>query len=490
LEGIDQNMSSSRIISLFSERPELTQRPSSFVFSVLAHGVAIAVLSFGIIYTPEIRQPLVTKRYSVRHLDIHTPQDQLRHSAAQGISYPGSNENANKPPPGPKAATHPAVLRQTADAKRGPQTLIQPDIKDPVKLTQETPLPTVVIWTPKKDAVKNIVAPLPEKATASDVKPSVNAPNDEINLGDMGISSTKMATDHFPVFPTTTSPLVVHGPNMVQLPPVTTSQTSAQPTPTPVLSISDLHMAEGTITLPPVNQTTDKNEAGILAPGQAAAGHAPEKAGGAGAVQGTGDAGKPNGVAGNKAGTNPAATASPTAAARPATAASPATTTGAGSDDGLTTEHFTLPKNGEFGAVVVGASLDEKFPELSGIWNDRVAYTVYLHVGLAKSWILQYSLPRSVEAAQSGNVARLEAPWPYNIVRPNIPPGSFSSDAILVHGFVNQGGRFETLSITFPPDYQQGQFVIDALNQWQFRPAVENGQTEKVEVLLIIPEED
>jgi hypothetical protein len=140
--------------------------------------------------------------------------------------------------------------------------------------------------------------------------------------------------------------------------------------------------------------------------------------------------------------------------------------------------------------VVVGGSLAQKFPELVGIWNDRMAYTVYLHVGLAKSWILQYSLPRSAEAAQAGNVTRLEAPWPYNIVRPNIPPGSFNSDAVLVHGFVDQAGRFEALGIAFPPDFRQAQFVLDALNQWQFRPAAENGQTEKVEVLLIIPEDD
>jgi len=148
-----------------------------------------------------------------------------------------------------------------------------------------------------------------------------------------------------------------------------------------------------------------------------------------------------------------------------------------------------LPKNGEFGAVVVGASLEEKYPQISGIWNDRIAYTVYLHVGLEKSWILQYSLPRSADAAQAGNIARLEAPWPYNIVRPNIPPGSFNSDAILVHGFVNQAGRFESLGLAFPPDFQQAQFVLNALAQWQFRPATQNGQIEKVEVLLIIPEE-
>jgi len=110
-------------------------------------------------------------------------------------------------------------------------------------------------------------------------------------------------------------------------------------------------------------------------------------------------------------------------------------------------------------------------------------------VGLAKSWIMQYSLPRADEASHAGNMVRLEAPWPYNIVRPNLPPAVFNADAILVHGFVNQQGKFEALALSFPPDFQQAQFVLDALKQWQFRPAEQNGQSEKVEVLLIIPEE-
>jgi hypothetical protein len=466
------------MVSLFSERPELAQRPSSFVASVLAHGVAAALVSFGVIYTPEIRQPVVTKRYDVRHLDLHTPLEKPRTSAAQGVDYPGPRETESKPPTGPKSPPHPAVLRQTVNAQKGKQTLVQPDITETVKLMEETPIPTVVIWSPKKVVVKNIVAPLPEKLTASDFKPSVKAPNDEINLGDLGISSTKMSTDKLPVLPTTTSPLVVHGPNMVQLAPVTTSQTQAQPTPTAVMSISDLRMPEGTVTLPPVNQTTIQNQSGVLAPGQAAGGNATEKPAGSGAAQGTGNAGQTNGAAGNKTGTSPPATVSPAAA-----------DTGVAENE-LTTMHITLPKDGQFGAVVVGSNLEEKFPELSSVWNDRVAYTVYLHVGLKKSWILQYSIPRSADAAQAGNVVRLESPWPYNIVRPNIPSGSFSSDAVMVHGFVNPAGRFEGLSIAFPPDFQQAKFVVDALSQWQFRPAAEDGKPARVEVLLIIPEVD
>jgi len=49
--------------------------------------------------------------------------------------------------------------------------------------------------------------------------------------------------------------------------------------------------------------------------------------------------------------------------------------------------------------VIVNDALDQQFPELEGMWTGRIAYTAYLHVGLPKSWILQYSLPRGAEAA-------------------------------------------------------------------------------------------
>lgn len=462
-------MSSSRIITLFSERPELNRRPTSFLVSIVAHAVTLPLLSFGIIYTPDMNNRIMAKQYVVRHLDLHMPRTPARQSAGEGQFYPGPRSNDHQPAPGQTAATHEAVLRQTANADKGPQTLVQPDISEPVKLKVETPVPTVVIWTPKKEMLKNIVAPLPQPATASDVKPSANAPNLEIDLADLGVSSTNHPTEKVPVFPTTTSPLVVHGPKLVQMSPVTTSESKAQPTPTAVMSLSDLRMPDGTATLPPVNMTTTKNESGALAPGEAARGKPSNQPGGTGNAEAAGESGDPSGANGNKNGA--------------------ITGPGTGSDTGLTTQLITLPKDGQFGAVVVGAALEEKYPETTGVWNDRVAYTVYLHVGLARSWILQYSLPRSTDAGSSGNVTRLEAPWPYNIVRPNIAPDAINSDALLVHGFVNQAGRFESLAIAFPPDFPDAQFVLDSLKQWQFRPASQDGQAEKVEVLLIIPEE-
>jgi hypothetical protein len=73
-------------------------------------------------------------------------------------------------------------------------------------------------------------------------------------------------------------------------------------------------------------------------------------------------------------------------------------------------------------------------------------------------------------------------------VRPNLAPGSIDADALLVRGFVNQSGRFEDLGIVFPQPFSSAQFVLTALQQWQFRPATQDGQPVRVEVLLIIPE--
>jgi hypothetical protein len=107
---------------------------------------------------------------------------------------------------------------------------------------------------------------------------------------------------------------------------------------------------------------------------------------------------------------------------------------------------------------------------------------------MAKSWILQYSVPRSVDSANAGS-ARLEAPWPFYIVRPNLDLSQADADAIMVHGFVNETGHFEGLEVVFPVGFAQEQLVLSSLRQWQFRPGTQNGQIAKLEVLVIIPED-
>jgi len=270
--------------------------------------------------------------------------------------------------------------------------------------------------------------------------------------------------------------------------------------PAAVMSLSDLTMKDGPVTLPPVNETADKKQEGPVKEGPAekplaqGKGNTEGSAGGVGLGTGATQATWPammTAEAKNPAATNPAASPAPATAAPTKATTYPAPgsiDSTAGSDP--PTSHFALPKDGEFGAVVVGATMQGEYPEVVSMWGGRMAYTVYLHVGLQKSWTLQYSIPTAVETESGGNTPRLEAPWPYNIVRPNLAPGAINSDALMVHGFVNEAGRFESLAVAFPPEFPQTQYVLSALAQWQFRPAAENGHPTRVEVVLIIPEVD
>jgi len=75
---------------------------------------------------------------------------------------------------------------------------------------------------------------------------------------------------------------------------------------------------------------------------------------------------------------------------------------------------------------------------------------VYLHVGAAKNWILQYSLPRAQEAASAGSFSRPECHrGPTTSTRPSIDADS-NTDAIMVHGFVNTAEDLSNWLSSFP----------------------------------------
>ncbi|MGH9604789.1 MAG: hypothetical protein ACRD3N_03715 [Terracidiphilus sp.] len=479
-------MRSSRTLTIFSEQRDEGRSGTSFVVSILVHAAVFGVVSYGLLNSPRIVQPKA-EHYVVRRLDLRTPKEEMRQAAGTQIQYPGPARVARARAPGGRPAIHPPVLREMARAERGPQTLIQPDLPAPVVLKIVAPAPTVEIWTPAKVPVKTIVAPLPTPPTAADVTPTLAPPNNEVNLADVELSSSNFPTQKLDLFPSTTSPVMVKGPAQVQMAPATATQTTETPTPATVVSLSDLIMPNGMVMLPEVNETDAKALPGPMTPGQtkdltmAGSGNPsspPQRGGGTGAGQ----------DAGAKAGEQEALSAAGKTTGAGSGAAEGAVN-GTGTANGQTADSIALPRDGQFGSVIVGDSLEDEFPEVANVWSGRIAYTVYLHVGLAKSWILQYSLPAAAEAAAAGEAAQLEPPWPYNIVRPNLASGSIDADALLVHGFVNQSGRFESLAVAFPPDFRQAQFVLDSLRQWQFRPATENGQAAKVEVLLIVPSE-
>lgn len=535
-------MGSSPMITLFSEPERPRSFPSTYVISIVLHAAACSLFAFRVIESHHIIERFPESRFAVRVLDFHSTQPQARQSSSSGITYrgpiSGGQSAAHPAAQGGGSSGAPAMTRLTAQLMPAPITLLQPDLPRDLPVFKKVPVPLVVLWSPEKPAPqKKIVPPTPDKPAIAIVRPSLDTPIKEENLADLRISSTAFVTQSPTAPPSTTSPVVVHGPEETKKVPQTTSKPPEPQAPTParVLSLSDTRVAQGTVAIPMVNQSSSKAAPGAMLPGQlkdpspAGTGNSATKSSGSGTGNGAGDktgnaptvtaaasdgavhtsAGDPAGK-GAKTGSgsgpaegtsdragNSAAPASTAGQAGPQTqaqngaAAGPAQGPAAGSGTGAGIRpagvHISLPKDGQFGVVVVGSSIAESYPETAELWSGRMAATVYLRVGLRKSWILQYSLPRLVDAgAPAGH---LEAPWPYEIVRPNLDLSDMDADALILHGFVNKDGRFEKLEVAFPAQYVQAAMVLNVLNQWQFRPARQNGQMTPVEVLLIIPEQ-
>ena len=391
---------------------------------------------------------------------------------------------------------------QTAPAARTPlnfisqkqaiQTLIQPDAPtDPTLL--QVPLPQVFVWSARDIPVKTIVQPAPQTTAAIKVQPSPEPPNQETHVADIKISSTPYETKAPLPAPSKTSPIDVPAKQQAQQMPETASKNAGKPTPAGVMSASTIQLQEGTATLPMINEVAPAPFAGSLSAGQ------PKNL----ALTGQGKTdGKENGAgAGQTAGNQSGNAAAGSGSGAPGVANGQGGQGGANGQQGggleasittgasqPTVVHITLPKDGQFGMVVVGSSLAEDYPETVHLWRGRLAYTVYLRVGVSKNWILQYSLPPVQEVSSAGKVSRPDAPWPYDITRPSIDPDA-NTDAIMIHGFVNTSGHFEQLAVVFPTALAEAKFLLHALQQWQFRPSMQSGQATAVEVLLIIPAE-
>ncbi len=488
-------MESSRTITLFAELPPVRRGPSPFVVSILLHCVVMGLMYLGLKHAVKVEDDSASQRYTVRLLNLRSPEPEAQRAADSSAARMVSQAAARAIASGGHAAA-PSVPRELAQLVPAPQTLVQPDLPPNLLLPQATPIPMALMWSPENTPLKKIVPPPVRTPAPANVRPSLEAPNHESNVADLKISATAFVTKAPALPPSNTSPLAVLAPQPAKQLPATASKATGPPAPARVMSLSDLQLEEGTVALPMVNETARAGPSGIILPGraddgsEAGTGNPASQQSGKGPGQEAGDrTDKTAGAA------NPGANGN--GGAKPGSGAGLQPTSGSGSgsvaEDGSGNErsvaHIALPKDGHFGVVVVGPSLAEKYPETVGLWNGRLAYTVYLRVGLARNWILQYSLPPAAEASTPASVTRPDAPWPYSMERPTLAPGDSDGDAVMVHGFVNNTGRFEKLAVVFPPEFAQAKFVLSALQQWQFRPALQNGKLVAVEVLLIIPEE-
>lgn len=424
------------MVTLFSEPSKPRRRPPSLALSVCLHGVGSSLLFFSSLRAPRIVEPALTEHYSLRLLEMHMQDPQTRHAAEHSVADSSGQEIAFEASQAAQQLQAPSIAPPDKL-----DMLLQPDTD--LVLPQDAHIPHVLLWSAEKQPDKKIVPPPPQERAGADVPPSLQMPNQEAALAELSVAPSDSTAKMLPLAASTTSPVRVAEPLPAQRVPETASELSKEPAHTRLVSLSEPLVPAGTIAVPHVNVASSGGTA-------RSGGQALQSGGEALSARGT-----ERGVGGE-----------------------------------FTTKRITLPKNGRFSMVLVGNSVEDQYPETAGMWSGRLAYTVYLHVGLAKNWILQYSLPRADQSAATGSMGRLEAPWPTDMLVPNLPAGFTHADALIVHGFLNKDGRFDALAAIFPPQSAEARSVLDVLRQWVFRPALQNGQIAMVEVLLIIPEQD
>jgi hypothetical protein len=472
---------------------------------MVLHGILFSLLLLSVKRVSVVQQRFPNRKDAVRLLDVRqavasmhwTPPKPTQHRtlhAARRASRAGGK-------PGVAMITKLAHLSTNFETKTpATQTLIQPQVHPEVKLLAHIPVPQAVVWTAGPILQAKIETPEPKPMGDIEVKPSLAMPNHELTPAEVSLTSTPFVTQAPVPLPGTTAPVDISAMTPSQQPLETASKEVGQISPARVISLSDLKLQNGEAVLPVINEVAASAGSGSPTPGEDAtvAQGGKDDSGsrfeGAGPSRGNGkESGANDGITiadGSNPGKGVPANDGVSVAdgSKPSDNSGPGYTVDTGYPGTIGPElygerHISLPRTGQYGMVIIGASPQENYAETAGLWKGRLVYTVYLQSETSQNWILQYSLPKSSGDTSSYGI-RPDAPWAYDILRPNL---GAAHGVVLVHGFVNPNGRFEKLTVAYPPEYSKASLLLSALKQWAFRPASSQGQAVTVETLLIIP---
>jgi hypothetical protein len=438
---------------LFVSAPERKKRSPAFAGSIFLHGAFAGLMALKPL-TATVSEPTparMTRKYSVVLLRFQPPP------SPKPVTVATREHDLPMPTPEPNVPRR-FELPATVHVRPVKQTLVQLDVPPDVVLKQEIPLPTALLWT--QTAKPLLLPPLDATvrvAADQQAPPKLEPPNAEPTVADLKIANALLSElPQLPVPAATTSPVRTADSQKANHIPETSPAFIGQTT-VPVNLISDPeHPVSSTtmVVVLPANQVVPSSGAGQLELRAS--------------------------VGGEQTASEPHASASES---------EPRASTSGSEDDILPgTTRIDLPKDGKFGAVVLASATSSPYPESETALSSKLVRTVYLQMGLRKSWILQYcQLDNAVRnTAVQPMTTPIEAPWPFLMFRPD---ELSTSDYIVVHGTVTADGRFDQLALVFPEDLAQKDLLMGSLKRWQFRPASQAGQNTAVEALLIIPRE-
>jgi hypothetical protein len=506
----------------FLPSPQRKSRLPALATSSLLHALLIACMMLWPARWSAKQATGVHRRYFVRFVQLETPKEFLHKS----VPNPAVKAQARVSPKMQAAQIHdarPALIAGAALRTKNTvsqalpkkhrmfqlppsvhvdavtQTLVQMDIPPDVKLKQEVPLPTVLLWNQVQLPAyrKRFIAPPARKALPKMVQslpsaPTLEPPNSESMPAELNVASViPIEKPHLIQPPSVSSPVARTGVQPATEIPQIGATTSTQASAANLISLP-MNPSHGSrlLVLPPANQVaaSETGEAGSpLTSGNGAGGLGKETGSrGTGGTAATSEAGNRGGA--GAANGNDMERAANGGSKEVGTWAASGSSGEIASGVASGLKRIDLPKEGKFSVVVMGSAAAEVYPESVGALSGKVVYTVYLKVGLRKSWILQYCLAKDGFQIAGRAATPIEAPWPFLIMRPD-QWNAVDADYIIVHGRLTAGGKFDQLAMVFPERWQGKKLLLSALELWAFRPAKRDGVAVPVEVLLIIPRE-
>jgi len=421
-------------------------------------------------------------------------------------------------PPKPDYAATQEIVSNLPDSTNSVQTIRRPDLVAPTKLAHPIRLPSMVIL-PAPIAPSRVtpyleqpVLPNPEAppilqvsqprlrfpvlpASAPKPKPSSEVPAEPVAPEIAG------ASDHaVPVFGITTDPVVSAPKAAIVLDAVSVP-------PGPVPDVPDAELSGNFV----VGSSPDASA------GETASGAAGGNVAGAGASSASGNS--PHTSAANGTGTRSAARGGSAGVATAGSPPSVGTGSGSGGGTGAATGNKGLPGisisggvSGRSGravptspnsygsyslTVISGGSSGGASRDLGVFTRSEIVYTVYIpmtEAGGGPDWPMQYALNGSDPADNGSPNGLLTPPVVLKKVQATAPKTGLDANLgpVFVTGIIDENGKLQALRAIRAED-GRAQPAVNALGQWEFRPAQLDGKPVASKILIgvtVMPTEE
>ena len=513
------------IFTALEAQPRRAFRP--LLYSIVAHAVAVTLLflspdlfSFSddddFVARQATRQPLVIRLPNRLDLAAATkpapaPEKEksdspvtIRRKDLRKFTQEGARAKSIEPPVLPASKPEPSLFSKIAKLPELPkvepkkfelpdlpvkntatQTILQPEIPPTMAVQIDKKLPQLVFWDAAAKRPNQPIVPGNRKLRLETPRlastPLLEAPNLALSTSDLRMAPAPVSLHAaLPVPPATSMPVRMLDPADSPGAPSSIDPLTGEPVQLLALSPNPAPLSDALkgLLIPPGSQLARLPGASALSGFQR---HGDGSSGAGSSANGADGADGADG-AGNGATSGPG-----------------------GSGDGLfgilnpagmkgTPLRIIHPNNGVFDIVVVQNSTSETFPDTAAALSGRPIYTVYVQVGASKEWILQFCVPDMAGPVQSGGLVKLGKPAPVGAPYPMVtvrPPEDWQhgSEYLLVHGFLDESGRFRDLRIlpSHEPTPSTTSALLEYLAYWEFRPAVRDGRPVRIEVILAVP---